>query len=72
MKRPKRRDTSHRNDTTNELIRHHCEEISTHLGALKQLVPGDTDYGNGVRKALTKVGKAIKYIHTQHGGHPDA
>lgn len=68
MKRPSQTSNAHRN----ELIRHHCEEISTHLGALKQLLPGNTDYGNGARKNLTIIGKAIKKIHTQHGGHPNA
>ena len=60
-----RNKSTQRNNHRNELIRHHCEEISTHLGALKQLHPSGEKY-------YTKIGRAIKTIHSQHGGHPDA
>lgn len=65
MKRPKR--TTQRNDESlrNEQIRYHCEEIARQLSALKQLHPAGTEY-------YTKIGRAMKSVHTQHGGHPDA
>lgn len=58
--------TPKRNDRDNDqraLIRYHLEEISTHLGALKQLHPKGEKY-------YTKIGQALKSVYVQHGGIP--
>jgi hypothetical protein len=59
---PKRNASRNNHDAS---IRHHLEEISTHLGALKQLHPKGEKY-------YTKIGQALKSVYVQHGGHPDA
>jgi hypothetical protein len=53
------------------LIRHHCEEISTHLAALKQLhQPTPVNSYAGTLGSLTKMGEYLKGIYIRHGGTP--
>lgn len=52
------------------LIRHHCEEISTHLAALKQLLESKTPNGPESRKHLKTIGEYFKKIYIKHGGVP--
>lgn len=61
-----------------DLIRHHLEEATTHLGMVKQLVKEDQDpkLAVEVQEArlvkLSTIGKYLKKLYILHGGHPDA
>lgn len=50
-----------------ELIRYHCEEASTHLGALKQIIP-TSSITTAEHRALNKMGKLLASIHHRYGG----
>jgi len=55
-----------------DLIRYHCEEASTHLAALKQLIGNsyaDTEHTD-TREFLLRAGRNLNRIHTRHGGTP--
>ena len=52
-----------------DLIKYHCEEISTHLAALKQLhKPTPIHSYAGTLGSLEKMGKYLHSIYVRHGG----
>lgn len=59
----------HRND---ELIRHHLEEASTHLGMVKQLIPNRGGSSQALITKLETIGRFIKQLYVHYGGDPRA
>jgi hypothetical protein len=54
-------------DDIDKRIRHHLEEASTHLGAVKELIDHEVEPIAHI-DGLSTVGKFLKRLYVRHGG----
>lgn len=59
-------------DAYDPRIRHHLEEASTHIAAVKQLInksyPEDSGEATAIVSNLTRIGLFLKKLYIRHGG----